>query len=631
MPTKELVPYRKPIAAAGRATHTVKKAAKTTGEFIIRNPGPRAKSAIVYPIKGIHGAAHKMTFPTIFGVPRLIALEKGDTKSAAEERKKRFGWSVFVYGVSLFFLFTAGWWLYENFHGWVGVALYVLGCLVTAGLTARILDKDSPIIPPKKEKRDTGLNAKNLSDIFRTLKLLKPLDRDGEPVRGSELESRQGAFRSGDGWEISAKLPQGCGTTVAKIIAAKEAIAAELDVDASQLLIEKDGSDSAFRLWLADSDPFEGSVVSSPYVEERATTSVWNPVRLGRDARGNPVIVDLMFNSFFIAGLPRQGKSSLARILSAYVALDPHAQVVVIDGKGAGDFNALDDLANRLVQGADDEDIVATIETLKDLMRQVEARYKLFLTKYNVRKLSRDLAEKEGMAPIFLIIDELQEILDAADMSATKGQRKLIEDMISRLARKAPAAGVTMIVSTQRPSSDSVPSGFRGNVRTRIALPVDDRHSNDIILGDGASGQGLKAQELPRMEANSGNPALAILKDGAVSATFAIDWIDDGEEFEAICERGWQFRDSLGILTPKEEKEVTFTLLDWCIKVMEEAGVEEMAAAELASRVGITHEKPAIQGTMLSKALKKIDSTIETTTRGNSRVFVLIELQSKLG
>ncbi len=237
------------------------------------------------------------------------------------------------------------------------------------------------------------------------------------------------------------------------------------------------------------------------------------PLALGKDATGNPVVADLArMPHLLIAGATGTGKSVSinAMIVSILYKASPRdVRFVMIDLKML-ELSVYEDLPHLLVPVVTDPK--KAVSVLKNLARQMDDRYRLLKEKgvrhidsYN-RLVEREEAERkagvivlddvveEGEVPepaesspegegaprhehmprIVVIVDEL------ADLMMTVGRE--VEEPITRLAQKARAAGIHLILATQRPSVDVITGLIKANFPARISFQVTSRVDSRTIL-----------------------------------------------------------------------------------------------------------------------------------------------------
>ena len=243
-----------------------------------------------------------------------------------------------------------------------------------------------------------------------------------------------------------------------------ERIAAALGVPTERLRIGgvADRPANVARLWVGSGRP-----VAVPPVTLPEATRWRDPVRVGTTATGAPVTLRLHEESTLIGGLPGRGKTSLARLIAAHAMLDPTVGLYVIDAKGGRDWNAARPAAAALVHGADDGDVREALDLLRHLLALVRQR------------------NAEGGAPIgLLVVDEPQELRAAA----SKRQREEIDDLLARLPRLGRAAGLHVLLATQRPTSEGIPTSVRAVVSQRVALATRSEAEAAYILGHAPTG-----------------------------------------------------------------------------------------------------------------------------------------------
>jgi S-DNA-T family DNA segregation ATPase FtsK/SpoIIIE len=219
---------------------------------------------------------------------------------------------------------------------------------------------------------------------------------------------------------------------------------------------------------------------------------------LGKDIAGNPVVADLAkMPHLLVAGTTGSGKSVAlnAMILSILYKAEPReVRLILVDPKmlELSTYQGIPHLLAPVVT-----DMRQASNALTWCMGEVERRYRL-MTWIAVRNLSgynhkvAD-AEKSGnplkdpetlelpeprnlekLPHIVVVIDEL------ADLMMVSGKK--VEELIARLAQKARAAGVHLILATQRPSVDVITGLIKANIPTRIAFQVSSKVDSRTIL-----------------------------------------------------------------------------------------------------------------------------------------------------
>ncbi|MCI8359734.1 MAG: DNA translocase FtsK, partial [Clostridiales bacterium] len=208
-------------------------------------------------------------------------------------------------------------------------------------------------------------------------------------------------------------------------------------------------------------------------------------VALGRDIAGQPTVADIAkMPHGLIAGATGSGKSVCINsfvVSLMYKATPDQVKFLMIDPKVVelGIYNGIPHLLVPVVT-----DPRKAAGALGWAVTEMEKRYKLFADN-NVRDLSgyNRLAEKEeGMLPmphIVIIIDELADLMMVASNE--------VEDSICRIAQKARAAGMHLIIATQRPSVNVVTGLIKANVPTRIAFAVSSQIDSRTILDMGGA------------------------------------------------------------------------------------------------------------------------------------------------
>ncbi|ASO20555.1 S-DNA-T family DNA segregation ATPase FtsK/SpoIIIE [Actinoalloteichus hoggarensis] len=392
-----------------------------------------------------------------------------------------------------------------------------------------------------------------LVDAFRDAKLIG---------RDESLRLVERATHSGGGWSITVDLP--ATRKAADVLKHRDALASALAVDEVQLVAERvrgrGGHAGRVFLWVADVDPYGGPPFSSPLVRAE-TWDAWRPVPFGRDARRRKVDLSLVWTSLLVGAIPRQGKTMAVRLAAAGFILDAFARLYVFDGKGGKDWRAAEAVAHRFVCGDDQAQAEAVRDGLVELVAEVQSRYARMAELDDetcpeskiTPQLSRDPAHRMPITAV--ILDEVQVFLDNPT-KLTVGERgttlgEYIADLLAYLARKGPAAGIIVVLATQRPDSQTIPSRLRSVLGTRFALRVMDWRDSNIVLGDQMNTRGYDASTLlpshkgvgilrPDGETDAGADAVAV-----TVRTFYLT----NAEWRAVCTRGRLLREIAGTLS----------------------------------------------------------------------------------
>ncbi|WP_337661764.1 FtsK/SpoIIIE domain-containing protein [Actinoalloteichus sp. AHMU CJ021] len=392
-----------------------------------------------------------------------------------------------------------------------------------------------------------------LAAAFRDAKLLG---------RDEMLQVVHRMRRSGAGWAVTIDLPATRKAT--DVLHHREALASALAVDETQLVVERvrgeAGHAGRVALWVADRDPYAGPATGTPVLAV-AQWDVWHPVPFGVDARQRQVDLPLVWTSLLIGALPRQGKTFAARVAVSGAILDPHARLYVADFKAGKDWDAAATLAHRFLSGDDHSDVHDLIGWLEELVRDVQDRYRRMRQLPDDRcpesKVTRELSRDPALAmPVSVVlIDEVhvplehREPLAVRDRATTTGEH--VAELLTWLARKGPAAGVVLVLTTQRPDTRTIPSGLRAVLGSRFALRVMDWRDSNIVLGDQMHSRGYDSSRLLPGHKGVGilRPDAEETENGEAVATTVRTYYLADEDWRMLCRRGRVVREKLGTLT----------------------------------------------------------------------------------
>ena len=201
------------------------------------------------------------------------------------------------------------------------------------------------------------------------------------------------------------------------------------------------------------------------------------PIALGKSISGNPIIGDLSkMPHLLIAGTTGSGKSVCINtiILSLLYRHTPDkCKFILIDPKML-ELSTYEGIPNLLCPVITEPKKAASV--LGWVVREMENRYKL-MTKVGVRNIDGYNSKHKTFMPyIVVIVDEM------SDLMLVSG--KDIENYIQKLSQMARAAGIHIIMATQRPSVDVITGTIKANFPTRISFQVSSKIDSRTVLGE---------------------------------------------------------------------------------------------------------------------------------------------------
>jgi S-DNA-T family DNA segregation ATPase FtsK/SpoIIIE len=402
--------------------------------------------------------------------------------------------------------------------------------------------------------------ADDLITAFVKAKVIDDNERDETRIVGLRSD--------GPGWTATIELPPG--RPAAHAIDRLVPLASALRVKASRIEMKADtsagGHEGQFTMWVADADnPFGGGKNRSMLIDAPRWEFWQDGAPLGADARHARQALHLMWSSLLIGGLQDYGKSYLARLIAAAGALDPYVRIVVITGKAGPDWAPLKKIAHAYTAGSTPDRLAQVHEILDELIVNMQGRGETLerLSEEDPAtcpegKLTPDLARKPGMELTLLIVDELQELLDAAANTRIKGEededgktgrgrngKEVLVETLARYVRVTRFVGGMGVFITQRPDSDSVPTKLREVCVKRGSFRVKGPGSSKMVLGEEAVQAGAAPHKL--LEHHKG---VVVLDQGAETGhvTVKADVIEL-PEFRAIVDRAYDLRATAGTLS----------------------------------------------------------------------------------
>ena len=350
-------------------------------------------------------------------------------------------------------------------------------------------------------------------------------------------------------------------------------------------------------------------VLSSPEFD-RAGSAL--SMALGHDIVGKPVIVDLAkMPHLLVAGTTGSGKSVgiNAMILSLLFKSTPEqVRMIMIDPKML-ELSVYDGIPHLLTPVITDMKDAAN--GLRWCVGEMERRYKL-MSALGVRNLAgfntkvsdaqktgkpisdptwqfdptllseeQSALELEPLPSVVVIVDEL------ADMMMVVGKK--VEELIARIAQKARAAGIHLVLATQRPSVDVLTGLIKANVPTRLSFMVQSKVDSRTILGEGGAEQLLGHGDMLFLPPGGGVPTRvhgAFVSDDEVHRVVA-DWKRRGEPvyIDAITKSS-EDGDLLSASADSREGEEDDALYDEAVKFVTESRKASISAVQRKLRIG---------------------------------------------
>lgn len=217
-----------------------------------------------------------------------------------------------------------------------------------------------------------------------------------------------------------------------------------------------------------------GEIIAS---EKFQNSSSYLTLALGKDIYGNPVITDLSkMPHLLVAGATGSGKSVCLNtmILSLLYKATPHdVRFLLIDPKLL-ELSAYENIPHLVSPVITDPREAS--DALKKLIVEMERRYRLFASRgfRNIESYNQSVAFEEKVPYIVIFIDEFADLMFTAPSE--------VEHSVTRIAQMARAAGIHLVVATQRPSVDVITGIIKANFPARIAFQVSSRIDSRTIL-----------------------------------------------------------------------------------------------------------------------------------------------------
>lgn len=186
-----------------------------------------------------------------------------------------------------------------------------------------------------------------------------------------------------------------------------------------------------------------------------------------------------------VAGVPGSGKTAGLTSFLLPVALSPDVELAIIDGKGGHDWAAYKPICGYYSN--DDENLEALRDYLLTAVEDMRERVQTNPEKLGVANFWSASIERRraaGLKHKIIVIDECQNFFEKR---TNKEENALIQDIVrlaTSLVKKGRSAGITLIATTQKPTSESLPTGLRDNCSLKICFRVTTKEAQKAALGD---------------------------------------------------------------------------------------------------------------------------------------------------
>ena len=287
------------------------------------------------------------------------------------------------------------------------------------------------------------------------------------------------ARRTAVGATAVLHLPPGCAPS--EVMASAEHLASTLRV--REVRLERDRKDaSKLLLSVLVRDPFAKVPVPPPWAAT-GQADLFAALPIGVDELGREVDVTLAGQNVLVGGEPGSGKSNLLQVFAAATAFDPKATLYCLDPKVV-------ELSRwrRVARGSAGPEVAQAVAVLEEVTEEMGRRYGYLEAQGGARELTRD----DGFGLVVVLVDEAMVYLGDPDKKAAAELSSLLRTLVG-LGR---AAGVVVVLATQKPSTDVLASSLRDNISIRVAFRTTTREASDVVLGSGWAAKGVSASDI---------------------------------------------------------------------------------------------------------------------------------------
>lgn len=223
-----------------------------------------------------------------------------------------------------------------------------------------------------------------------------------------------------------------------------------------------------------------------PLSDVSIETGAWDDEKfrslLGIDSKGREVWIGWRdVSGMVVGGVAGSGKT--ASMLPVFRGMEGNVELYVFDGKAQRDLHPLRHICRVYDNSGDIEAPLETVQMLEKLrVLRGDALYEK-MGAANFWHLSSEQRRELGMKPIFVVLDEAQVWLKTSkDKEKAKIQAQILES-VENLIRMGRSAGIVVIITTQRPSAESIPTDVRDNAQLKLCFKVTNDIMTQMVLG----------------------------------------------------------------------------------------------------------------------------------------------------
>jgi DNA segregation ATPase FtsK/SpoIIIE, S-DNA-T family len=459
------------------------------------------------------------------------------------------------YGLCCLLAEGIGWWFEPN------APLYSLAAVLGTGtvleVRKRLSERKTPLTFGGLGRKNPGENAVTRAAVASKL---------GTGREVEDMRLVKPILNEGQGWSTVLKMPPG--QRARKALGKEADFASALGVGETQVFFDLVPSHAGLLdIYVANDDPFL-KVYPSPLIGRAEPLDFWAGIPVGVNGRGRPEPLRLVDASLLVAGEPRAGKTVATNTIVGAAALAVTPRIHLFDGKGAGDHRPWRKVAHTAVK----RDPARLLRHLKKMQRQMERVFDLLDEAGAGTKLTPDLCRTLGVDVELTVVDETRYYV-------TSPLGDDIVDAMVDIASRGPAAGVILVLATQRMTADAIPGPLKGVCSLRWAMRCPDTTASNAVLGPGAVGRGYDASAISRA-----HRGLGILDADGNEPTMLRSYLLDDADLAGVAETAYRLRDAAGTLPEGAAEDDDESELP---RILTAFGADDaLLYAELADRLG---------------------------------------------